>query len=548
MTFDYDRATWVALQEDLTAPDGGVNIATTVLEELQATNSHLMEQLRDVQMMFALEDRGWDSIFGGLANDNTSGLSLTQLKETAAKIQNYIVGNPIIKRGTELRASYVWSKGVNISGVNDDPSKRGPKSGVEKFWRTNGVTRYLGSPRSHGEMERAAVAAGAYMLLGNDSTNTIISPVPLSEITGVFLNPDYAGDVWAYKRSWQTLNEAGQPEERESWYYTDRYEGVRKTQIGAEGSKVPVAANRTIIDQTFNSQVGWPLGVPDGLAAIVWARIYSELMTHGRVMTESLAKFAMKVTTKSATGATNVGVKLAGNGGSGQTAVIGAGNDLTPLSSAGKAYDFDGIRAVAAMVATSLEVSIVHLLSDPGAAGSSYGSASNLDLPTKRAMVSRQNLWGDYVARIIKWATGTDVDVSFPALDDPDPYREAQIAALAWNTGLVHEDEARPSVLKAANIQSLHAKAPDGVMLPNNEKSWARNDIDPKVNPNGGSVPATAASPDQGVANGSGGTPGDVKGDQRADTISQSLKRMQDEDFLGQLRELVERLEIAKSA
>src|SRR3990172_9018585 len=106
MTFDYDRATWLALQEDLTAPGGGVNVATTVLEELQATNSHLMEQLRDVQQMFALEDRGWDSIFGGLANDNTAGLSLSQLKETATKIQNYIVGNPIIKRGTELRASY----------------------------------------------------------------------------------------------------------------------------------------------------------------------------------------------------------------------------------------------------------------------------------------------------------------------------------------------------------------------------------------------------------------------------------------------------------
>jgi hypothetical protein len=394
-------------------------------------------------------------------------------------------------------------------------------------------------------MERAAVSAGGYMLLGNDSRNTIIAPVPLSEITGVFLNPDYAGDVWAYKRSWETLDANGKPDKREFWYYTDRYEGDRKTEIGDVGNKVPVAKDRTLIDQTFNSQVGWPLGVPDGLAAIVWARIYSELMTHGKVMTESLAKFAMKVTTNSKAGATNVGVKLAGNGGSGQTAVIGSGQDLTPLSSAGKAYDFDGIRAVAAMVATSLEVSIVHLLSDPGAAGSSYGSASNLDLPTKRAMVSRQNLWGDYVARVIKWATGTDVEVSFPALDDADPYREAQISALAWNTGLVHEDEARPSMLKSANIQSLHPKAPDGVMLPNNEKSWARNDIDPKDDP--GKVPATAASPDQGKGNGSGGTPGDVKNDNRTDTISQSLKRMQDTDFLAELRELVERLETAKS-
>src|SRR5690606_15782657 len=113
---------------------------------------------------------------------------------------------------------------------------------------------------------------------------------------------------------------------------TDRYSGgARKKTI----NKIPVAENKTLFDQTFNSQVGWPLGVPDALAAIVWARIYSEMVNHGKVMTESLAKFAFKATQNTPKGANQVGVKTT-TGGAGQTAVMGPTNDLVPLSSAGK--------------------------------------------------------------------------------------------------------------------------------------------------------------------------------------------------------------------
>lgn len=541
---NYDEQIWLALQEDESGPNDPDLVATSVLHELQATNATLVERLQDVQLMFQLEDRGWELLLGGLARDKTPGLDLDQLKEISEKIQSYIVGNPIIKRGTELRASYIWSKGVNIPGVNADPSRPGRKSEVERFYRDAKTKRYLTSAESHLEKERAAVSAGEYLLVGDDRNKKIIHPIPLSEIDGILVNPDYTGEVWAYKRKWSSLNSKGETETKSFWYYTDRYEGKRETGFGEGVSRVGVAPERTVIDQTFNSQVGWPLGIPDGLAAIVWARIYTELMTHGKIMTEALAKFAMKVTVNSKNGASNVGLKLANSGGTAQTAALGAGNDLVPLSSAGRAYDFDGIRAVAAQVATALEVSIVHLLSDPGAAGSSYGSASNLDLPTKRAMVSRQNVWAEYLQRVIKWATGRDVVVTFPGLDDPDPYREVQIKAVAWNTGLVHADEARPAILELAGMPELHTKAPEGVLIPNNEKSLARKDIDT----DGGGTPTTGSSPDQGVSNGGGGTPGDVKNDLRSDGIGEALNRMANEAFLDRLEELVLRMELAKNS
>ena len=163
-----------------------------------------------------------------------------------------------------------------------------------------------------------------------------------------------------------------------------------------------------------------------------------------------------------------VGAKVSGAGG---IAGIGTGNDLTALATAGKSYDFDALRPVAAMVATSLEVSVIHLLSDPGAAGSSYGSAQNLDLPTKRAVVNRQDLWGAFFERIVEYATGERVQVTFPTLDDPDPYREMQVVALGWNTGLLHKDEARSRVLRVGQFEALHADAPEETAIPGGEAS-----------------------------------------------------------------------------
>lgn len=545
MPTDYDKLTWEALQEGASTQHSApaAPIAEAIVRELQESNSHLTEQLNDIRMMFALEDQGWTNLLGSIGSDDTPGLSLEQLKDVSKKVNEYIVGNPIIKRGTELRASYVWSKGVNIPGAEEVPGKRGAKSAIYTFVNNPKTKATLTGPEIHGEMERSAVSSGTYLLLGEDSSKKLSHPIPLEDVSGIYCNPNYVGEIWAYQRTWQTVSFAGQKETRKRWYFTDRYEGTRPASIGEGAASVAVEQGFTIIDQRFNTHVGWPLGIPDGLVAITWARIYTELMMHGKVMTEALAKFALKVTSQTAKGSANVGVKLASNtAGPGATASLGTGNDLVPLSSAGKAYDFGGIRAVAAMVATSLEVSIIHLLSDPGAAGSSYGSASNLDLPTKRAMVSRQNLWAEFIERVIKWGTGKDVSVTFSPLDDPDIYRESQVVALAWASGAIHPDEIRPRILEVAGIASLHDEAPDGILLPNNKESWERSDIDPKDGPS-----TSTGSPDQGVSNGTGGTDSALKNDQR-ESMNSLVSTIQSHTFLDELRSLVERLEQVKGS
>lgn len=472
----------------------------TAFEQVAA----LREELRDVEAMFAVEDRGWMPI-DSISAAGYGGLSLDQLKEKSAFIRERVVGVPIIKRAVGLRTSYVFSKGVNIPGLPEigDERSRGRRSKLEKFCENPINRRNFFEPTAYEKMESAAATDGVFLLLG-DNTKREVRPVPLSEITGFYSNPDFVDEIWAYRREWTHVGASGKAETKKSWIFTDTCPvpvQERPKSIGEGQDKIGVDSGKTILDIHFNTQTGWPLGVPDAIAAVVWARIYTELMQSGKTMTDALAKIAYKATTGSKAGAANIGAQLR-QPGSGKTAAIGTDQDLLPMSSAGRTYDFNGIRPVAALVATAMEVSVVHLLSDPGAAGSSYGSAANLDLPTKRAMVSRQNLWAGYFERVLRWGADHDVTVTFPGLDDPDPYRDTQRAALVVNSGLLHPDESRAAYAKVADIELTHDTVPEGYLQPNNEESLARRDIDTDGLPH---PTDQAASPDQGVANGSSG-------------------------------------------
>ena len=462
-------------------------------EEWQDERATLVEDLNQVKMMFAGEDKGWSLIKGGGINQR-SGPELGDIKELAETIREYRVGAPLIKRAIALRTTYVFSKGMTIPGystevgVRKSPGRAGRK---ERFFSSEVNRQTLFVAESKERLESSAATEGNVILIGDESSLEV-RQIPLDEIASVMTNPDYRDEIWAVMREWSSMDSTGKAVTKKRWVYTDEFPGTRQKTI----NKVPVDTVKTVFIQRFNPQAGCVWGIPDAVAAVRWARIYTDLVMSGKAMTESLAKFALKATGFRGRKVPDLGAQM-GNG-SGKGIALGEGQDLVPLSSAGRAYDFDGVRPIAALVATAMEVSIVHLLSDPGAAGSSYGSASNLDLPTKRAMVFRQTQWADFYGRILKWGTKEDIVVSFPALEDPDLYREMQTATLAWNSGTVHVDEMRPKALEIAGIAAKHPASPEGVKSPNNEKYDQQE-----------SSAVTSASPDQGQSNGTGGVGND---------------------------------------
>lgn len=508
------------------------NEVADVLQDINTEDVKVQAQVQEamnrVNMMLNLEDRGWAEMYSGvISGDDVPGPDLEFVQSVSENAREMSYGSPLISRGLDLRQSYIWSKGVLISAPEeskDNKGKRGPKSRQDKFLSDAKNIRYFLSPEGFKEMEAAAYNDGHYMFLGDDSSHTG-HPLPFSEIDGIYLNPDYSGEVWAYRRTY-TPNEPGvkNPKSKTVWYYCDTYTGTRNNP--EPGNKdATVAEGKTLFVKAFNTMVGWPVGTPDALPALKDARAYAEMKNDGRVVSKANAKFVYKVKNNTAAGAQSAAAKISSSQGVGNAAALGNNNDLVSIPQANRSYDFNGLRPIAAQVATALNVSVIHLLSDPGAAGSSYGSASNLDLPTKRAMASRQQEWVEFLERIIRWGTGLKYTVSFPSLDDPDPYREGQLQTMIWNSGLVHADEARPRMLEIGGIAPTHDKAPTGVMMPNNEKSLNRSDVD--TDSTGGSsstsVASTAKSPDQGKTNGTGGVSDSSAKDLRNEQMAQDI-------------------------
>lgn len=506
---------------------------------LVMSNEVLKEDLGQAMLALKVENIGWTNVIGGSGSVNDNGLSLENLQEVSNRCREYAAFTDLIKRGLALRASYIWSKGILIEGERRNLGKDGKPSamGKPKAWATfydTNETLFMNA-ESQQEIERLAGTDGVVLFAVPKRPSGRMMILGVHDVDRIALNPDKDDEVWAYRRKWNSRNIAtGEVDVKFEWIITDKWDKgkleVPKKIIDKDAKTgTDVSTEYVIVDVHVNRLNGWALGIPDAAAGLPYYREYNNFMKYGSDVAASMSKIIFKILNKSAAGAKQSAVNvMRPGGGGGQAASLGDGQDMQALNTAGRGYDFDSGRSLAARLASSLEVSVIHLLSDPGAAGSSYGSAQNLDMPTKRAMVLRQRVWEDAFRRIFKVvAPNEEIKIQFPPLEDPDMYREAQTRTMDWLTGLVHEDEMRQRIMDETRMKSLHEGFPEGVMLPNNEESLARHDIDTDGVDGGdtskdskGNARVEAASPDQGKRTGAGNA---GYKDTRQDILSQTL-------------------------
>lgn len=490
------------------------------LLELAGDNEMLKENLERVRQQFLrleYENVNWLKIHGGA--DQNSGPKLDLIKKISAQLREEVAGSALPKRANEARYAYTFGKPFLIRGLDDQQpaaSKRGRKPALQRFFENPLAQRHVFSDEAKSAMHSASSTDGIFLLLGNNQTKEVHT-VPVHQIANIMTNPDFEDEIWAYLRQWDRKkfnSETGVAESvtMKEWVYTDSYRGIKAARIG----KDPVNLNLTFIDAVFNRQAGWSLGVPDLMAGQVWNQKYLTMIAYGEEVTETLAYFAAKVKVNSQPGSNNVGLKIGGAGSEkGQVVTYGAGNEIDVFSTAGKAYDFGSLRVFAGFYAASVGIPLTDLTADPSAAGASYGSAQALQPGARRLIEARRLYWADWFKRVLKWATGDDITVTPASIEEEELYREAQRHVLAWNTGLFHGDEVRPVIARTTGIQLLHKDAPEGVLLPNNEDSLPRADID--SDGIDGGTPEETPSPDQGQKNDTGGQSDSTKKDLRRD-------------------------------
>lgn len=515
-----------------TAAENRINATLETID----SRADLRESATAVLNLLKVEDEGWESLFGA---DETDGLDLEELKERSEEIREAMVKSPVMDRGAQLRHSYVWSKGINLPDLKPEAygTRNGPKSKDDRLYEAylNPVNqRYVFSATAQEEMERALYSDGNFFLLGDNKTR-LLRRVPLTEITGFVHNPDFKEEIWAWQRTWMRVKNDGTKVQQKRWYYTDDCPLPSTERASAIGD-VPVDQESTILAHSVNRMVGWPLGIPDAIAVLAWAKLYSDFLKHGYVMSRALASIAFKAVASTQEGAKRSAAKAAAPAGAGRTSIVGQADGLQAMPTAGRGYDFSSGRPLAAMIATGVQVSIVHLLSDPGAAGSSYGSASNLDLPTKRAVVARQRSWISFFERVLSWLGANDPKITFPSLEEPDFYRMLQSLVLGWNTGNIRPKEMRLKLLELLDIITDDTTEVEGVLIPNNALSLQQTQ---KAMGTDDGQDTSSTSPNQGRSNGAGDA--DDDGDLRSgDNQGENLATWERRELTERIGELLD--------
>ena len=405
------------------------------------------------------DEKGW----APLNQFTDTGMELADVKVVSQQARRQTASNPILKRGSTLRASYVFGRGFKMSQAGSPLAPR-----FQKIIEDPINQQVLFSEAACKKNEKSLFTDGNFFVR-YDRRNRKFSRVPLDEIAGWATDPDDPEIIRYYLREYQVRQPVTDPynsyqaETRKVWYPLDYVQNPVSSI-----NDIPVDRNMAIIDTKANDETGSLWGLPDALPALPWSWAYSEYLKDGSKMLKALSGIAWQVKTRTAKGGANISSKLINNKEVAATAVTGADIDIAAMPR-NNSIDLNTGRPLAAMAATAMEVSVDALLSGPGAEGG--GGTQILDQSTLNAAYARQGNWVDFFTRVLRVIGVPEPSVTFNNIIVDPAYRNVQSLSQAWMTGLFNAD-----VMQAAYAEQLGIEAPgsipDGVLVPNNSGSF----------------------------------------------------------------------------
>ena len=81
------------------------------------SNTQLLIENALADMMLKIDDIGWQKLSGFDMGDENE-LTKDTLEEVAQALRAMLVINPLVKRGSYMRAQYVHGKGVEFRGID----------------------------------------------------------------------------------------------------------------------------------------------------------------------------------------------------------------------------------------------------------------------------------------------------------------------------------------------------------------------------------------------------------------------------------------------
>ncbi|MBA2952123.1 hypothetical protein GON03_19090 [Nocardioides sp. MAH-18] len=370
--------------------------------------------LADVEL--GLEDRSWRSL------NISSEIEFTRagLLQAARLSRVMAVVNPLIRRGLNLRAAYIWGDGgvqitARATGQNDDnTAEQDVNAVIQAFLDDKATRKTLTSAVARERNERTLGTDGmiAVALFTKPLTGRVQPRlIPTNQIADVITNPDDDSEVWFYKRTWSP--KAG---ETRTAYYPDvdfRPRGPRPLRVNRDGEDrgEEIYWDAPVAFLAVNGLDDWHFGVGDAFAAIPWAKAYKEFLEDWAKLVKALSRFAWRTTSGSKRQAekTAGAIRTAATADptTGKTPVGGIANMsqgqvLEAIPKSGATIDSESGKPLAGMVAAGLDVPLTMLLADPGQTGA-RAVAETLDRPTELMAGQRRDVWADYLRTILEY-------------------------------------------------------------------------------------------------------------------------------------------------
>jgi hypothetical protein len=433
------------------------------LREAHAPDGVVMLAERLWELELALEDRGWVREIT-LSNFE---FSLMGIQRIIGLCRLYALKNPLIRRGIQVSAFYVFGRGVSIS--SDDPDEN---SALDAFFKNPRNAQEIGHRALVKKEEQIWSDGNIYWVFFADEQTgeLIIRCLDPIEIVDIVTNPDDSSEEWYIHRRWMAQNfdpitGQKQPTPMQAWYPALGFDPADKPPtIGAEN--VQVKWDTPCMHWKEGGNQKWLYGVPLAYPAIDPGRQVKRLIDNWCSIQEAMTRFAWQVETQGGLPAiANLKQTLAttlaiGDGSmyeqnpppnTASSWISGPGNKLSMSKTSGMIDSPEVGRRVAHLCY------MVFGLPETFFADASVGTvatATSLDRPTELKFLEAQERWreglqrmGDYVImmsetstkgkiyearktkpKVEKTAAGSVVKVQFPSILEHDI--KDQIAAI----------------------------------------------------------------------------------------------------------------------
>lgn len=389
------------------APDRARAFAESWAAEKTGTVARFKETLWELEL--ALEDRGWQRE-QAIAQLEFSRYGTGQLIRIC---RIYGIKNPLIKRGAEICALYVFGRGIEIRS-EDTPADET----IQDFLKRNSME--LGHVGLAQKEQAAQTDGNLYFGLATKGAQVDLHMIDALEILEVVTDPDDTSRDWYYHRQWNRAEftpEGAQSAYKlmEAWYPSVAIAMNPPANKPMMIAGKPVNWDMPIQRVKLGAPAKWRWGIPPLYASIDWARAYKDFLEDWATVQRTLARFALMVETKGGPGAIAAyeallsttfadaqGTTIERNPPpvTGSAHISGPDNKISAFKSAGAQVAPEQARRLMLMVAAAQGMPETFY---GDASTGSLATAVSLDRPTELKFKEIQQRWTDTLTRILEY-------------------------------------------------------------------------------------------------------------------------------------------------